>query len=28
VYYCTGTWVHTITTTAAGDVWAFFSSFK
>lgn len=28
VYYCTGTWVHTITTTAVGDVWAFFSSFK
>jgi len=28
VYYCTGTWNHTITTTAAGDVWAFFSSFQ
>jgi polyhydroxybutyrate depolymerase len=28
VYYCTGTWQHTITSTAAGDVWAFFSSFK
>ena len=28
VYYCTGTWTHTITTTAAADVWAFFSSFK
>ena len=28
VYYCTGTWNHTITSTAAGDVWAFFSSFK
>ncbi len=28
VYDCTGTWNHTITTTGAGDVWAFFSSFK
>ena len=28
VYSCTGTWNHTITTTAAGDVWAFFSTFK
>jgi poly(3-hydroxybutyrate) depolymerase len=28
VYYCTGTWMHAITSTAAADVWAFFSTFK
>jgi len=28
VYYCTGMWDHTITSTAAADVWAFFGSFK
>jgi len=28
VYYCTGNWTHTITSTAAADVWAFFDSFK